>query len=277
MREKLTDGVTLRKVWNHYLFDRQLRLLFMDAIERIEVSLRVKISYLHTKNHEPFDYAEKTYFPHWKGYIRKLEDSKIKLKDDVIQGKQPYEPTGIEGVDSFFITYGAEHDCLPLWLAVGMIDYGTLIYFFNHSDNSIKSEIAAEWNVDVASLKSWLFALCAMRNACAHHGRVWNRLFLNAPRIPSPSHNKLWRYEYSEKAKKWVRPVGGWDAGVEPCLRAETTAAFLFVCRHLMRYVAPSSRWKERVELCLHDAQEKGIVLAKMGLPLHWETHPLWQ
>ena len=130
MREKLTDGVTLRKVWNHYLFDRQLRLLFMDAIERIEVSLRVKISYLHTKNHEPFDYAEKTYFPHWKGYIKKLEDSKIKLKDDVIQGKQPYEPTGIEGVDSFFITYGAEHDCLPLWLAVGMIDYGTLIYFF---------------------------------------------------------------------------------------------------------------------------------------------------
>ena len=39
---KFVPGTTLEQVWEHYLFDRQLRLLFMDAIERIEISLRVK-------------------------------------------------------------------------------------------------------------------------------------------------------------------------------------------------------------------------------------------
>lgn len=43
--------------------------------------------------------------------------------------------------------------------------------------------------------------------------------------------------------------------------------AFLFVCRQLLKQIAPSSRWKERAETCLHDAQAKGICLAKNGAP----------
>ena len=49
MTERFSPGTTLEKAWNLYLFDRQLRLLFMDAIERIEVFLRVKIAHIHTR------------------------------------------------------------------------------------------------------------------------------------------------------------------------------------------------------------------------------------
>lgn len=276
MTEQFISGASLEKVWELYLFDRQLRLLFLDAIERIEVSLRVKIAYLHTEKSGPFGYVAEGYFPHWKGYIQKLEESKLKIKTISDKGKYVIVPTGVEAADDFFCKYGNEHNYLPLWLAVGMIDYGTLIYFFNHSEKNIKREIAAEWEVDTDSLQSWLFALRTMRNTCAHHGRVWNRVFLSAPHIPSPSHNKLWSYEYSAKAKKWVRPVAGWKLSGKPCLKAESCAVFLFVCRQLMKQVAPTSHWKERVEACLHAAQAKGINLAKMGMPPHWESHPIW-
>jgi abortive infection bacteriophage resistance protein len=33
-------GTTFDKVWRHYTFDRQLRLIVIDAIERFEVSIR---------------------------------------------------------------------------------------------------------------------------------------------------------------------------------------------------------------------------------------------
>lgn len=278
MTERFSPGATLEKVWDLYLFDRQLRLLFMDAIERIEVFLRVKIAHIHTRKNGPFGYADASYFPLWKGYMQRLEEIKLKkkIKLDHKSGTKQVIPTGIDFVDSFFSKYGDEHDYLPLWFAVGMFDYGTLIYFFNHSAGTLKREVANEFGVDAGSLQSWLFALRNMRNLCAHHGRVWNNLFPSSPHIPSPSHNRLWSYEYSEKAKKWVRPAKGWGKPGQHGLNAGMCAAFLFVCRQLLKSVAPTSHWKERVENCLHAAQLKGIPLAKTGLPEHWESHPIW-
>ena len=150
--ERFVPGPTLEQVWKHYLFDRQLRLLFMDAIERVEVSLRVKIAHLHTRESGPFGYANAAYFPHWKGFIKKLEDSRLTIKrvTDSKTGITTIVPTNVEAADSFFSRYGDQHPALPLWLAVGMTDYGTLIYFFNHSQQSLKNEIAAEWNIDTS-------------------------------------------------------------------------------------------------------------------------------
>lgn len=74
MTERFSPGATLEKAWNLYLFGRQLRLLFMDAIERIEVFLRVKIAHIHTRENGPFGYANASYFPLWKGYMQRLEE-----------------------------------------------------------------------------------------------------------------------------------------------------------------------------------------------------------
>ena len=70
-------GTTLDKVWSHYLFDRKLRFLMMDAIERIEVAPRSRIAYHHTANKSPFDFASPAYFPNWKGYMQSLERVRI--------------------------------------------------------------------------------------------------------------------------------------------------------------------------------------------------------
>lgn len=43
-------GTTLDLVWRYYLFDRRLRLLLLDAIERIEITLRTHIAYYWAKS-----------------------------------------------------------------------------------------------------------------------------------------------------------------------------------------------------------------------------------
>lgn len=185
-------------------------------------------------------------------------------------------PTNVEAADSFFNRYGDQHPALPLWLAVGMIDFGMLVYFFTHSPNTLQHEISKEWGVNARSLRSWLQALRVLRNSCAHHAKIWNKTFYSAPDIPSPTINRDWYYLYSEKAHKWVRPTRSMAGMSSWRLNPESSTAFLFVCRQLLKQIAPSSRWKERVETCLHEAQAKGIRLAKMGLPEHWESHPVW-
>jgi abortive infection bacteriophage resistance protein len=43
--ESFAPGTTLDKVWRRYTFDRQLRLLVMDAIERMEVAVLRTLMY----------------------------------------------------------------------------------------------------------------------------------------------------------------------------------------------------------------------------------------
>ncbi len=53
--ESLVPGTTLEQVWRRYVFDRHLRLLVMDAIERVEVAiLRTRMVEQFTVRHGPF-------------------------------------------------------------------------------------------------------------------------------------------------------------------------------------------------------------------------------
>lgn len=63
-KDALVPGTTLDKVWSQYLFDRQLRFMLLDAIERIEVALRSRIAHHHTKNHRYQHYPPKTGYPY---------------------------------------------------------------------------------------------------------------------------------------------------------------------------------------------------------------------
>lgn len=48
------SGADFEVVWQQYIFDRKLRLLTMDAVERIEVAIRSLVAQHHTKAHGPF-------------------------------------------------------------------------------------------------------------------------------------------------------------------------------------------------------------------------------
>ena len=264
-------GTTLDKVWAHYLFDRKLRFLMMDAIERIEVALRSRIAYHHTANKSPFDYASPAYFPSWKGYIQSLERVRIqKNKNGHIV------PSGKDSVDHFFNTYGDKHAYLPLWMAVGEMEFGAIVYFYSHSDKNIRKAIAREWSTDTGTLFTWLTSLRVLRNDCAHHARIWNKTFLTVPRMNNTP-ALPWDYVYSDKADKWVRPTASL-VGAPSMLQSQANLApLLFICRYLLKQVAPSSQWHVRMQQFLHDSQQQGIPLHKMGLPEHWEQHPLWK
>lgn len=270
--EEFQDGSTLEKIWRHYQFDRNLRRHFLDAVERIEVALRCMLSYYHTENHTPYDYASADYFPQWKGYLQKLEHLAAQKK-----AGDAYAKTGAESADSLIVPCGGQHEYLPIWLALSISDFGFLCYFYRYSDKSIRQKIAQSWGLSVKVLSSWLPALRDLRNDCAHHARVWNKGYTRyIPSLPAYSEDKQWYYTYSDRLGKWVKPDA--NAGeLQPFVVESSAGCFLFICRRWMRAVAPTSHWHERVTEFLLNAEAQGITLRKTGLPPHWETHPLWK
>ena len=56
--EDYIEGTALKVVWDRYCFDRRLRVLFLDVIERVEVSIRTQLTYHFSHKHGAFGHCD---------------------------------------------------------------------------------------------------------------------------------------------------------------------------------------------------------------------------
>lgn len=103
----LQPDTSLDLIWDHYIFDRQLRFLLMDAIERIEVSIRTRLVYFLTESAGAFGYTFPAIFsdPSLHGDWIKRVRSCVKRSRKVSSC-----------VKYFFQKYGDKHLDTPMWI-----------------------------------------------------------------------------------------------------------------------------------------------------------------
>lgn len=174
-----------RDVWDVYVFDRRLRLLVMDAIERIEVAVRSRLAYHHSQAYGPFGYANDTYsLPS----IGKRNPELLSIIQNQIAR------SNAEFVTHFTQIYGDKHKYPPIWMTVEVISFGSLVNLYRSLPDKIKKSIAIEFGVSAPVFESWMIMLRIMRNICAHHARLWNiSLETTAkPKLPDRSNCQQW-------------------------------------------------------------------------------------
>ncbi|MBK8804085.1 MAG: Abi family protein [Fibrobacteres bacterium] len=235
------SGTRLEQVWTQYRFDRQLRLLLLDAIERFEVSLKTELTYRLAHRSGPFGYRDASSF----AACSTASHGKIltKLQEEVSRSREVF-------LQHFQAKYGDVHGLPPLWMTAEVLSLGTTLSLFRILEPSLKQDIAKAFGVHDRVFESWITALNALRNICAHHGRVWNREFGYKPLIPN-------------KDPAW-RGIGN-----------ERLFGMLCILSHLLRRIAPRSGWYERMETLI-EANPR-IPRLSMGMPANWTEHPLWK
>lgn len=244
--DRLQPGTTLTVVWDRYVFDRQLRLLVMDAIERVEVAIRTQLVNRHVLQHGPFGYLDRGTLP-----SISVEDHRRFLDKIRVEASNSRE----DFVLHYFGKYSAEHD-LPLWMACELLTFGGTLTLFRHVATPIKREIAAEFAVADKVMESWLITLNFIRNLCAHHARLWNRGLRNKePAIPR-----------AHKHPQWHTPVA---------VLPDRMFGVLTILYYMLRTVAPQSRWKDRLTGLF--AEHPDVPLHFMGFPKNWNECPIWQ
>ena len=162
--ETFAPDTTLDKVWRRYTFDRQLRLLVMDAIERVEVAvLRTLMVEHHARKYGPFGYRDaKTFRPEFVGFEHQ------RMMDEIDQAtSRSREPF----VDKFRAKYFSEPG-LPLWMAAEVASFGTLFTFYRHLHFAEQKQLSGELGLPANVLQSWLFCLNYIRNLCAWCGQI---------------------------------------------------------------------------------------------------------
>jgi abortive infection bacteriophage resistance protein len=168
--ENYKPGTNFTTVYHTYEFDRKLRAILFAAIARIEILFRSQISYYHAGKYTPLGYLDIANFgTDKKRHDRFLNDveSEIDKNKTVLFVKHHIE------------NYGKQ---FPLWVMSELFTFGMLSRFYadlkTPDQKQLARKLCTQSNV---ILKNWLRCCTILRNICAHHGRIYYRLFSIAP------------------------------------------------------------------------------------------------
>lgn len=185
------QNVDYQDVIDLYVFDRRLRSIVMEAIDRLEVAIRARWVYAITEEYQdPFVHLDSSSFyedlPIGITYAKQRQ----KLKSE-LQQRYCKEPA----IRHFYSKYTEEMP--PLWTVVHYFTLGQLCAWIHLTKSpKVKKYLAKEFGFkDYDKFKSFLNALNEIRNICAHHNRLWNKgLSKKHTRIIRPTDERFARF-----------------------------------------------------------------------------------
>lgn len=255
------EGTAFDDVLDLYVFDRALRLLVMDALERVEVAVRAAMT-----DHMSTTYAD----PHWYVDARHFRDrgkhsGLLKIVwgtcDERLRGTPDAGEDSLvhrSALEHYLTTYAAP-ELPPSWLMVETLTIGQLASAYrNLGRRADRTAVAKSLGLTAPILESWLQTYVRVRNVCAHHGRLWNVGLGVYPAIPS-SPTISWLVgpdALPERSRKRLYPV-------------------LVSLQSVLDSVSPHSSWARR----LHDliSARPPMNLAGMGIPEQWADDDFWR
>ncbi len=231
------ENVTFEKVAHLYVFDKSLRMLFLDAIERIEVAFRTVMNNVMSLKYNNHWYLEKSIFNR---YSAKLERSyQVILNEIIPKAKRQHQ-------DELFLKHYIKEgkyngQDLPCWVLAEITTKGMWSKLYGLLHFEYKKAIAQDFGLPVTLFESWFHCLTILRNQCAHHGRVWNRDYAVKMKLPKSALTVLDQHK---------------------------TSAMIFAMHSVLRLIAPESEWLSRLEMLITKYK---VDIKAMGLTENWK------
>lgn len=235
-------GTRFEQVLNLYIFDRELRLLVLDAIERIEVAVRTQLAY-------QLGYSYGSH-PHLNSALFKKSWNHCKNISQLQKEAQACKETFVQHLLAKYA-----EPLPPIWATVEILTLGQLSkWYANLKSGADRNLVGHIYDLDEINLVSYLHHLSTVRNLCAHHSRLWNREFTFTFKLPRQRPRVL---------------LGNFNAH-EPRRIYNNLVMLLY----LMNLIAPGHHWRQRL---LDMLNRHHIDPAHMGFPDDWSTRSIWR
>ncbi len=235
-------NTTFSQVMTLYRFDKKLRLLIFNEIEKIEVAVRSAIVNIG---------SEIAGDPFWMTDSRNFVDaSKFRHTMDLIDAE--LRRSREDFIVHFKDTYSDAYP--PAWILAEVLPFGVITNIYsNIKVPRIKKRIAQRFGLQVAPFESWLTIVALTRNSCCHHARVWNKQNTIRPMMPN-------------------RMIGRWISFATDSLRIYFN---LCIIKYFLNIISPNNDMKGKIDALL--SAYPSIDTNAMGFPRGWENEPLWQ
>ena len=237
---RFIDGTSFEQVVALYEFDRKLRLLVLDGIERFEISIRTQWTYHMSEAYGSHAHlVEKAHSHDWFKTAEELQ-KELKRTDEVF-------------IKRIMSKYGDPTP--PIWAVSEIMSFGLLSKWYkNLRVNTVRKNVARLYGVHPDILESWMQHFTVVRNNCAHHSRLWNRHFDRvAPSLPKqhPAFNP------------------------SPFVPGYPLANSIVILLYLLDIISPGHDWRQR--FCQLVAAYPTVPLKDMGFADNWRDLTVWQ
>ena len=226
-------------VIERYNFDRQLRILLLDAFNHIEVSIRTQWTYhlAYTQQGGRESHLDPMLFS--QGYYGNLAS----LYRDYQQ----------HGNRMHLYDFA---DC-PIWAVAEMMSFGQLSRWYGDTNLRVRQLVAGHYLVDERILRSLLRHLAPIRNFSAHHERLWDREFITRLTVP-------------KRMGPFKNPTSFFNRGNS--VKLYNT---LVMMAYLTRIITDSTEWPLRLVALMN--QYRNIPLNQMGFVPGWQSLDIWK
>lgn len=234
-----------------YNFDRELRLLIFDVIEKIEISLRTKLIYHLSHEFDPWWFQNFDIFNDSMALVKTLSN----LEEELSRSKDPT-------IKNHRKKYKKDLRFPPSWKSLEQTSFGALSKLYGNLKNSIESKdlIAEEYGaVNHTYLPSWLQSIAQIRNYCAHHSRLWNRNLPGAPKLlPKPPH-------------AWIKEI------INVPKQHEFQKLYVHLClmKYLLNTIQPENTFTKKLYFLFE--KYPNVDPNALGMKPNWKNEPLWQ
>jgi abortive infection bacteriophage resistance protein len=266
-RQRLSEfvpGSTFSQVAELYKFDQSLRLLAMQAIEKLEVSLRAKVAYRMAAV-DPCAYLKPELLDPKFCTVPFCPPGEVQRKSALEAWIEQHDKLLARSKEDFMKHFRTTYDPpVPLWICIEVWDFGLLSYYFSGLRQVDRQALATELGIPRnVLLSSWLRTISHLRNISAHHSRLWNRSLTDNPKPPGRDEVKLlWHLAGPRNAHSRDRVYGA-----------------LAVTQYILQALRFSDEWKKSL-ISLIDSFPTcpGVATTgAMGFPENWRELELWR
>jgi abortive infection bacteriophage resistance protein len=257
---RFLPGVAFSHMMGLWEFDRKLRLLCIDGLERFEIALRTSLAYTVGK-HGPFVHLDAELLdPGFTAQPPTTSRERLSKYDEWLIGL--YDRQASAANEAFVAWFAYKYNSkLPLWVAVEILEMGQLSYLYQGSPRGDRDKIAGTFGLRSSKqFKSWIASLNGIRNTSAHHSRLWNRTLINQASRPKRGEVAMLDHlqDLSDGQRKKLYPT-------------------LAILTWLLTTSIPSGDWYGRLVRLLDEFPVNPIVdLGNGGFPEDWRSLPLW-
>lgn len=231
----------------YYNFDRELKMLIFDAIERIEIGFRTKLIYYLSHEISPWWFEDFTIFKNKNEYLRTLKA----IDNELIKTKESY-------ITEYLNKYKDIGNRPPAWKTIEIASLGNISKLYGNLLPTIKSKdiIAAEFGtVNHTYFPSWIQSITQIRNVCAHHGLLWNKKINCSPKLLK-------------------KPPYPWLT-VEP-IKDDFSKLYIYLCcmKYLLNVINPKNSFTNDLDSLF--IKYSSVDKNSIGISHNWKNEPLW-
>lgn len=239
----LKAGTTFKQVIDLYRFDKKLRILLFNEIEKIEVAVRSVLANVGCQElNDRYWITRPEYFAN----ADKFNQTLTVVKKELMASKEDY-------IEYFRRNYIESYP--PAWMITEVLSFGNLNYIYsNIASNRLMKRIAGYFGLKPLIFTSWLTVLANLRNMCCHHARIWNRVFMISPAEPKNIANVWIDASGADKKRIYYR---------------------LCIIRYFLTSISPGNNFNEKLSQLLADYPS--IDIAAIGFNCGWNEESLWK